>query len=184
MVTLIIGGSGSGKSEYAEKQILDMGERRRIYVATMKPWDEECEKRIRRHRKMRAYKQFETMECYRNLKGVTIKKGDQLTAVLLECMSNLVSNELFGLGTEGTEPSFVGNQVVLAVVEGIVHIANQADDVIVVSNEVFSDGDCYSVETNAYRKVLGEINKQVGELADKVVEVVAGIPIIVKNRLE
>ena len=36
MIHLITGGSGSGKSRYAEQQILELGEGRRIYLATMK----------------------------------------------------------------------------------------------------------------------------------------------------
>ena len=42
MITLIIGGSGSGKSEYAENMITSRSKGRCIYIATMKPWDEEC----------------------------------------------------------------------------------------------------------------------------------------------
>ena len=40
MVTLVTGGSGSGKSAFAEQEIVRLGKRRRIYIATMKPWDE------------------------------------------------------------------------------------------------------------------------------------------------
>ena len=46
MVTLVTGGSGSGKSAFAEQEIVRLGKRRRIYIATMKPWDEECRRRI------------------------------------------------------------------------------------------------------------------------------------------
>ena len=106
MVTLVTGGSGSGKSAFAEQEIVRLGKRRRIYIATMKPWDEECRRRIERHRLMRADKQFETVECYRGLERLKLPaagKDGELTgaaeyAVLLECLSNLVSNELFGTG--------------------------------------------------------------------------------------
>ena len=62
MFILITGGSGSGKSEFAEAQILRLSREKRIYLATMKCFDEESKKRIARHRKMRAEKQFETVE--------------------------------------------------------------------------------------------------------------------------
>ena len=58
MITLITGGSGSGKSAYAEEQVLLEGEARRIYIATMYPYDEESHRRIDRHRRMRAGKGF------------------------------------------------------------------------------------------------------------------------------
>lgn len=180
MVALVIGGSGSGKSEYAENLIMELGERRRIYIATMKPWDEECEKRIERHRQMRKKKHFETMECYRNLKGLKLVNCKQPKTVLLECLSNLVSNELFGVGETGGAPPLRENQAVNEILRGILHVKKQTEDLIIVTNEVFSDGDSYSPETNLYRKVLGEINRRAAELADMVAEVVAGIPIIVK----
>ena len=82
MVTLVTGGSGSGKSAFAEQEIVRLGKRRRIYIATMKPWDEECRRRIERHRLMRADKQFETVECYLGLERLKLpaagKDGESL----------------------------------------------------------------------------------------------------------
>ena len=56
MIHVITGGSGSGKSRYAEQQILELGDNRRVYLATMCPYDEESYQRIERHRAMRAEK--------------------------------------------------------------------------------------------------------------------------------
>lgn len=63
MLTLVTGGSGSGKSAFAEDRVLSFGDAQRIYIATMHPFDEESHKRIERHQKMRAGKGFETVEC-------------------------------------------------------------------------------------------------------------------------
>ena len=182
MVTLVIGGSGSGKSEYSENLVMSLGQGRRIYIATMKPWDEECRRRIERHRQMREKKQFETVECYRNLKGLKLDIGVQTSVVLLECMSNLVSNELFGLGEEGETPCLVGTLAAAEILEGIGKLKEVAEHIVIVTNEVFSDGDSYSMETMAYRKVLGEINQRIAEMSDEVIEVAAGIPIMIKKR--
>ncbi|WP_313583060.1 bifunctional adenosylcobinamide kinase/adenosylcobinamide-phosphate guanylyltransferase [Lacrimispora sp.] len=182
MVTLVIGGSGSGKSEYAESLVMSLGQGRRIYIATMKPWDEECRRRIERHRQMRAKKQFETIECYRDLKELKLDLGGQPSVVLLECMSNLVSNELFGLGEEGEAPCLEGALAAAEILEGIGKLKKEADHIVIVTNEVFSDGDNYSKETMAYRKVLGEINQKIAEISDEVIEVAAGIPIMMKKR--
>ena len=92
MLTLVTGGSGSGKSAFAEDRVLSFGDAQRIYIATMHPFDEESHKRIERHQKMRAGKGFETVECYTGLKDVKLPAG---CVVLLECMSNLVANEMF-----------------------------------------------------------------------------------------
>ena len=62
MFTLVTGGSGSGKSEYAES-LVDSWNDPKIYIATMMPFDEETRKKIQRHREMRRDKGFITLEC-------------------------------------------------------------------------------------------------------------------------
>ena len=64
MMILVTGGSGSGKSAFAEDCVVSFGKTDRIYIATMYPFDEESRKRVQRHRKMRQGKGFETVECY------------------------------------------------------------------------------------------------------------------------
>ena len=79
MLILVSGGSASGKSEFAESLVLQSGCDRRYYLATMIPYDEECRRRISRHRKMRAVKGFETIEVPVGLRGIsfpsTLKEG-------------------------------------------------------------------------------------------------------------
>ena len=65
MLTLVIGGAASGKSAYAESLVLKTG-LPRYYLATMQVWDAECAARVEKHRRMRAAKQFETVECPRS----------------------------------------------------------------------------------------------------------------------
>lgn len=54
MITLVLGGSGSGKSAYAE-HLLD-GKTNKYYIATMQVYDAEGEKKVARHRRLRAEK--------------------------------------------------------------------------------------------------------------------------------
>ena len=73
MFHLITGGSGSGKSEYAEQKLMEYAShskrnKKRYYIATMIPFGKETEEKIARHRKLRAGKGFETIECYTDLK--------------------------------------------------------------------------------------------------------------------
>ena len=92
MLVVVTGGSGSGKSAFAEDRVLSFGESRRIYIATMQAFDEESHRRIRRHRRMRSGKGFETIERCTELDELILPKN---CVVLLECMSNLVANEMF-----------------------------------------------------------------------------------------
>lgn len=171
MLTVITGGSASGKSAYAEDLVLSYGQGKRIYIATMYPFDEESEKRIARHRKMRMGKGFDTLECYTGLERVSVPEGSH---VLLECMSNLAANEMFQGGG-------AGERTVEAVMRGIRLLDSQASRFCVVTNEIFSDCQPYDPETRRYQKYLGEINCQMAQMAEQVVEVVYGIPLYRKN---
>ena len=65
MITLVLGGSGSGKSAYAE-HLLD-GKTNKYYIATMQVYDAEGEKKVARHRRLRAGKGFVTIEQPRDI---------------------------------------------------------------------------------------------------------------------
>lgn len=75
MMILVTGGSGSGKSSFAEDCIVSFGNARRIYIATMYPFDEESKKRVKRHQAMRQGKGFDTLECYTGLVRAAIPKA-------------------------------------------------------------------------------------------------------------
>ena len=92
MLYLVTGGSGSGKSEYAENLAVSLKKENLIYIATMFPFDDESLKKIERHKIMRKNKGFLTKECYKNLGDISIYKN---STVLLDCMSNLVANEMY-----------------------------------------------------------------------------------------
>lgn len=166
MLTLVIGGAASGKSEYAEGLILRSEILPRYYIATMQPFDAECRARIEKHRKMRATKQFETIECYTGLGKLVLP---QRGAVLLECMSNLTANELYS-------PEGAGNAAPEAILAGVKRLTEQSREVVVVSNEVFSGGRDYADDTDHYLRVLAQVNRELAACADRVCEVVCGIP--------
>lgn len=171
MMTVVTGGSGSGKSAFAENCVVSLGEGKRIYIATMYPYDEESRMRVRRHRKMRSGKGFETVECYTGLSKLQVPFG---CTVLLECMSNLVANEMFQEnGAHGGAEEEIRR--------GISSLKKQCENLVIVTNEIFSEAAIYEGETQNYRHCLGKINQFLGEEADQVVEVVFGIPVYHKG---
>ena len=121
MVILILGGSASGKSAFAESAAVKLGGRR-LYAATMQPFDSECEARIARHREMRREKQFDTWEIYRGLREADIPAG--YDTVLLECLSNLLANEMYG--PEG----WAGGNLVPRILEGLSRLAGAAENLV------------------------------------------------------
>lgn len=171
MLTLITGGSGSGKSEFAEDLSVSYKSNNLIYIATMFLYDNESLKKVERHKRMRDNKNFKTIECFKNLNALSISNN---STVLIDCMSNLVANEMY---LEGGAK----DKTVQEVIRGIESINNQAENLVIVTNEVFSDGIVYDDDTMRYIRNLGEINKEIGKKADNVVEVVYSIPVFHKG---
>jgi len=97
MMVLVVGGSGSGKSSYAEELILSLTHDRlkKYYLATMQVFDKEGEKKIEKHRNLRNGKGFLTIEQPTRIFAALEKMEEGDRAVLLECISNLTANEMF-----------------------------------------------------------------------------------------
>lgn len=190
MLHIVYGGSASGKSSYAESFAMSLqDEGRLLYIATMYPYkwntteiDPETMQRIERHRAMRADKGFDTVECYRHVEHIVAKRQDVL---LLECMSNLLANEMYlepdsNAGSDMAETmSPVSNKIVQALID----LSTRVQELVIVTNDVFSDGGSltYDESTREYVKNLAEINCALAREAATVTEVVCGIPVIVKK---
>jgi len=168
MIVLVTGGSGCGKSTWAEKLIASLPDEKRVYIATMQVYDEESVRRVARHRAQRADKGFRTIECEKDLASADIEEG---SIVLLEDLVNLMANEMFDGGD------------VERIVPALKALASRCRHLVMVTNDVFSDGVTYAESTQEYLRVLAEINRQAAALADCVVEVVYSIPIAVKGAL-
>lgn len=178
MMTLIIGGSGSGKSSYAEEYITACaGNRPKYYLATMQVYDEEGKKKIERHQQLRRGKGFVTIEQPVDIeKAQTVMQAGE-KAVLLECMSNLAANEMFS-----GEMSLSEQAVVDKIVQGMTGLKEVLTYFVIVTNNVFEDGVVYDETTMEYIRAMGKINEQLAAMADEVIEVVVGIPVVVKRK--
>ena len=174
MLMLVTGGSGSGKSEYAEGIAVSLAEREGLplyYIAAMKPYGEEGKRRVERHRRLRAGKGFQTVERYVALKGQELPEEG---VVLLECLSNLTANEMF-------EPEGAGDGTEEAVLAGVEALSGRSRHLVVVTNDIFSDGITYDEVTGLYQERLGHINRELAARAEQVTEVVCGIPLQLKK---
>ena len=205
MFHLITGGSGSGKSEYAESEVERLAHltesEEKYYIATMFPYGEETLQKIRRHQQMRAGKGFVTLECYTDLYRLAFsdpfsgagqtegqderqnghvsgnRKSRKHTVVLLECMSNLLANECYmESGAQARKLDPVAE-----IEKGMEVLLECCEHVVVVTNEVFSDIPVESREMKIYLEYLGRINRWMAKRADQVTEVVYGIPLKKKN---
>lgn len=177
MITLVTGGSGSGKSEYAERLILRSSCGTRYYVATMIPYGKEGKDKVLRHRMLRQGKGFITLEQPGNVGGLVLQRPG--TALLLECLSNLAANEMFG-GEGGAEQGVDVEGLAAKIEKDIMCLARQVRDLVIVTNEVDRDGNAYEKGTMDYIRLMGRINQRLSRMADQVVEVVYGIPVMWK----
>ena len=91
--------------------------------------------------------------------------------MLLEDLVNLTANEMFSGGN------------VSRIVSALHDLARRCSHLVMVTNDVFSDGVCYDESTQAYLRELAQINRSAAALADCVVEVVYSIPVALKGAL-
>lgn len=176
MVILIIGGSGSGKSACAERFLQQLPDvKNRYYLATMQAFDEETLKRIERHRKQRRGKGFLTLEQPRDIGQALLRMRAEENAALLECMSNLMANEMFG------ERNLCARETTEKILEGVRRLEAGVRHLVIVTNNVFEDGIRYDGSTMEYMRALADINRALFKDADRAVEVTAGLPSVMKK---
>ena len=186
MMVLVVGGSGSGKSSYAEETSVFLAQEngneipmKKYYLATMQVFDDEGRKKVEKHRNLRNGKGFFTIEQPTRISDALEKMEDGERAVLLECISNLTANEMFS--EKKGEKAKTEIQVTGNVIRDIRLLKEQTNHLVVVSNNVFEDGITYDETTTKYIQAMGKINQELAALADRVVEVAAGIPVILKE---
>ena len=154
MIVLVIGGSASGKSAYAETRLLQMQAAKKC--------------------NMRKDKGFLTIEKQRDIAEVVLEDAD---AWLLECVSNLVANEMFD--ARGFQAADV---VIKKIVGEMDALMKKGKHGVIVTNNIFEDGVEYDDAMQQYLHALGQINQALAQQADEVIEVVAGIPVVVKKK--
>lgn len=195
MMVLVTGGASSGKSAYAEKVALEFPGPH-YYLATMKPYGAEAARRIERHRNLRAGKGFATIECHDGLgqaadivRDAASSASDAVDAddssadtagtALLECLGNAVANELFADDGACAQEE----DALAAVLAGVDRLAESFDNLVIVGNEVGSDGLYYDNGTRTYMRALGTAACSLAQRCDAVVECIAGQPSFVKGEL-
>ena len=172
MNILLTGGSACGKSTFAESlcEHLPMP---RYYIATMRPYDDECLSKIARHREQRKEKGFITIEQHTDLSSIMFP---QRGTALLECMCNLTAKEMFA---DNGEILDVHDKILKSVFD----LAEKCDNLIVVTNDVGSDAISYDESTAGYIEMLGRLNREIASGFDCVCELVCGIPLTIKGEL-
>ncbi len=177
MIYLVIGKQNSGKSILAEKLAMETGDPVRIYLATMKVVDEAGRERVKKHRLLRKGKGFDTVELLYDITRAQDEIKEPLnTTVLLECVSNLVGNEIYD------NPERNGKEIFLSDKEGslgkkeqlasdiageIRKLSEYVHNLVIVTNEYDRDDEGYDPETRQYVEILSMVNERLKDFCDK-----------------
>ena len=162
---LVLGGAASGKSAFAEG-LLD-GVSPRVYIATAQAFDGEMTDKIAQH-KTRRGGDWHTIESPRGL-AKAIENAPQ-DAVLVDCMTMWLAN-IMDTDMDGEIAAFL-------------HVFETSEKrLILVSNETGLGIVPDSPDVRRFRQSQGELNQALAARADCVIQVIAGLPLILKGQI-
>jgi adenosylcobinamide kinase/adenosylcobinamide-phosphate guanylyltransferase len=166
-LTLVLGGARSGKSRYAES--LTMGfPPPWVYVATAEPLDDEMAARIAEHRARRVA-DWRTIEAPHDLAGA-VADAPAGSAVLVDCLTLWLSNLMLANMDIEVESDRLDDA-----------LARASGPIVLVSNEVGLGIVPDNALARRFRDAQGFLNQRVAGRADRVVLMVAGLPLVVKG---
>lgn len=170
MVTLIVGGVGSGKSRYA--QSLGQSSSPVVFIATAQPIDEEMSLKIQRHRLQRP-SDWTTVEAPFEVETAIVQSALSSSFLIVDCITTFTANLL--------EKALTRDEI-LKKIDGICSVLCQLKcSVAIVSNEVGSGIVPAFPSGRAFRELLGEANQKIARVSDNVILMVAGCPLAVKG---
>lgn len=174
-VTLVLGGAQSGKSYYAQQ--LASHFERVAFIATARCTDAEMRRKIARHRRERPAA-WRTIEAPLDLEKAVRAASRESEVVLIDCLTVYVDNVMSVRRKSRSKSKSNSEEYANAVCEAI---RTAEASVIVVSNEVGSGVVPPYRSGRAYRDFLGQMNQKVAQIADRVILMVAGVPMTVKE---
>jgi adenosylcobinamide kinase/adenosylcobinamide-phosphate guanylyltransferase len=172
--TLIIGGARSGKSSHALKMARGFGPAR-YYVATARAGDKEMRERILNHKKERG-SDFQTIEEQHELTRALLGLPADARVVVVDCLTLWVNNLLLAEKRE---------EKIKKIIEELLETKKQVKvPIIWVSNEVGQGIVPNDPLSRRYQDLLGWTNQRFAGVSNRVIQMVAGLPIQVKSSKE
>ena len=149
MIAFITGGAKNGKSSYAQDLAVKLASGgKHYYLATMIPCDEEDNDRIRHHIADRAGLGFETVEQGRDI-ARCLERADREGTFLLDSVTALLLNELYPDPTTWKLDADAPDRCQ----KGLETLCNQVQNIVLVSDYIYSDAAKYDEETEVYRRL-------------------------------
>jgi adenosylcobinamide kinase/adenosylcobinamide-phosphate guanylyltransferase len=168
-LTLVVGGARSGKSAFAER-LITATTRPRRYIATAQAWDDEMRTRIAQHQRDRGG-DWLTVEAPLDL-AAALSAAHPSEVVLVDCATLWLTNHL------------LADHDLPAQTESLVlSLASCPAPVVIVSNEVGWGIVPDNALARRFRDEQGKLNQRLAAVADLVVTVIAGLPLVLKGQL-
>jgi adenosylcobinamide kinase / adenosylcobinamide-phosphate guanylyltransferase len=170
-LTLVLGGARSGKSRHAESLITEWPPPW-VYVATAQACDAEMAERIAAHRARRG-DAWQTIEVPHDLAGAiaAIASG---APVLVDCLTLWLGNRMLAQDAMDADMDAEIDRLEAA-------LDRRAGPVVLVSNEVGSGIVPDNALARRFRDLQGGLNQRLAARAERVVLMVAGLPLVVKE---
>ncbi|MFV0527296.1 MAG: bifunctional adenosylcobinamide kinase/adenosylcobinamide-phosphate guanylyltransferase [Lachnospiraceae bacterium] len=166
MKIYITGGCKNGKSYYAQRAAKAQAQTRALYyIATMQPYDADDVQCIRRHWAARAGWGFTTIEQPLHILEI-MERCEPSSSLLLDSVTALLANEMFRQEQFYEE---AGRQVA----RELHTLTAQFENIVMVSDYIFSDAGRYTHKTELYRRALAGIDAEMARCCDIVLEVVS-----------
>ncbi len=179
MIVFVVGGTRSGKSDFALKKALELAENNKKYfIATCPRIDDEITDRIARHQNDRDGLGFITVEEQLQINDVlhTIEPG---SVILLDCMTLWINNLLYEASEQEVN---IDESVIEEKTQQLIKSAKERNlTLISVSNEVGMGLVPADEVTRKYRDLVGRSNAVMAGASDKVYLVTCGIPLTLKE---
>lgn len=170
-ITFVIGGCRSGKSRHALQLAEATPANRRVFVATCVPHDDEMQTRVANHQEERGL-EWETLEVPEKLAEAVSDHSAPDTLLLIDCLTLWTSNLLLA----SDDPECLSEPLLNL----ISALKSASGPVILVSNEVGTGIVPENRLARLYRDMAGRVNQTVAACADRVIWMVAGIPVAIK----
>ncbi len=181
MLTLVTGGARSGKSRHAESLVSQAKEV--LYIATSQIYDAEMAARIQHHRDGRPA-HWRTEERWQDLADIITAGHSPEEAILLECITTMVTNLLFAYGGDNDPDSWdyaaLEVQVQAEIENLIAACARCPASVVLVTNEVGMGIVPENRLARHFRDIAGRVNQRLAQAADAVWLVVSGVGVKIK----
>ncbi|RMA43816.1 bifunctional adenosylcobinamide kinase/adenosylcobinamide-phosphate guanylyltransferase [Rhodophyticola porphyridii] len=169
-LSLVIGGASSGKSAFAERLVHAAG-LTKTYLATAQAFDDEMRRKIALHQARRSGQGWRVIEAPIKAAPVLAAMGREEIA-LVDCATLWLTNVMLAeMDWDKQATGLIGA------------MTESAAPVIVVTNEV---GQGIVPETRLGRRFLtaqGLLNQRLAAEADLVVQIIAGLPQVLKGTL-